>query len=132
MGLLLWLVATLVGAVVGHFMWYWVVFQAFSCFVFGLPKAIDFWSRGLLTSWVPAAKYMALGIGYSVGGYFLGRWLWGVWNPGFRIGLSGGFLMTLVFSISRSRGPESWFDFYTMNSEHVDWDAVEEAAEDID
>lgn len=132
MELILWLIATFVGAVVGMLMWWWVAFQAFSCFVFGLPKAIRFWSRGLLTSWVPAAKYVALGICYSAGGYFLSLWLWGLWNPGFRIGLLGGFLIALVFSLNRPRGPEDWFDFYKMNSRHLDWDAVEEATEDID
>ncbi|WP_263835303.1 hypothetical protein [Salinibacter sp.] len=132
MELLLWLIATLVGCLIGSIAWYWVGFQAVLCFVHGLPKAINFWRRGVLTSWVPIAKYLALGIGYSLGGYFLGLWLWGLWNPGFRIGLIFGVLMTLVHSLQRTHHPESWYDFVKTSHQYLDWEAIEEEVEDTD
>jgi hypothetical protein len=121
-----WLLSVSTGWIVGLVAWIAVGFQAVSCFLFGLPTSLKLWRRGLLTSWYPIVKYTITGVLFSVIGYFLVEWIWGMWNEAFDTALLAGALMGFLISLGNFRGAANWRDFLETNQAYLNHEKATE------
>jgi hypothetical protein len=114
-----------VGWGMGASLWVTTAHQALRCLLFDLPRGWTLWQDGVLTSFIPASKYLVGGV------LFLGAWalliiqLMGAWNQGLYVGAVAGAIAGVCWSLETEWKEEAVkVEFLLRNRSYVDEDKV--------
>lgn len=113
-----------VGWGIGVLVWVSTVHQALRCFLFDLPQGWTLWQHGVLTSIIPASKYLGGGILFLGLGAVLARHLMGPWSQGFYVGVLAGAIAGACWSLETGWKERALVDFLLRNRRYVDEDKV--------
>ena len=113
-----------VGWGTGVFVWVITAHQALRCLFFDLPQGWTLWQNGILTSVLPACKYLVGGALFLGAGTFLARELMGPWSQGFSIGVLAGVVAGALWSLEKGWKGQLQIDFLLRNRQYVDTNKV--------
>jgi len=113
-----------VGWGTGVLIWMSTAHQALRCFLFDLPQGWTLWQHGVLTSVIPASKYLAGGLLFLGTGAVLAWYLMGPWSQAFYVGLLAGGIAGAIWSLEKGWEGQALVDFLLRNRRYVDEDKV--------
>lgn len=108
-----------IGWGVGVVAWLVTGHQAMECFFRRMPRAWTLWRKEVLTSSLPALKYLLGGGLLLAVGAELAKQLWGLWMEAYDVGLLTGGIVGVIFSLSETEKRSSQIDFLEANQRYV-------------
>ncbi len=113
-----------IGWGVGVLFWATIAHQALCCLLSDLPRGWTLRQTGVLTSLIPASKYLVGGILFLGAGAFLIRQLMGPWSQGVYAGAIAGAVAGACWSLERGWDGTAKIEFLLRNRGYVDEDKV--------
>lgn len=113
-----------VGWGTGALVWLITAHQALRCLFFDLPQGWTLWQNGVLTSVLPALKYLMTGALFLGATAFLAQQLVGTWDEGFYVGVLAGAITGALWSTEKGWQGKAPIDFLLRNRRYVDTNKI--------